>query len=31
MLDVHQWAGVFGFMIWAVPQDRWPSAGRQEL
>jgi 23S rRNA (adenine-N6)-dimethyltransferase len=31
MLDVHQWAGVFGFMIRAVPQDRWPSAGRQEL
>ena len=29
MLTVRQWAGVFDFMILAVPQDRWPSSRRQ--
>jgi 23S rRNA (adenine-N6)-dimethyltransferase len=27
-LTVHQWACVFGFMIRAIPRNRWPSAGR---
>jgi len=30
MLDVHQWASVFEFMVGAVPQDRWPSSGGRD-
>lgn len=27
-LTVHQWAGIFRFMLLAVPRDRWPSPGQ---
>jgi 23S rRNA (adenine-N6)-dimethyltransferase len=28
MLTVNQWASVFDFMVWMVPQERWPSSKR---
>jgi hypothetical protein len=28
MLTANQWASVFDFMVWMVPQERWPSSKR---